>query len=480
MVVDGSLLHAGDFGLPTADVLDPANGSLVGSVAVADQAMVDAAVRSADAAFPAWAALPASARAARLLAISAHVRRHADELALVLTREQGKPLSESRGELTAVAKAFDYYAAAATRVYGSTIPTDSPTIRSFVARQPIGVVAAIITWNYPLGMFAWKVAPALAAGCTVVAKPALDTPLSTLLLAAGLVEEELLPPGVLNVIAGTGGSVGDALARHPLVRKITFTGGTETGRHLLHLAADTIKRTTLELGGGSPMIVAADADLDRAVVDGVRRAFRNTGQLCNSVDRLYVHSSVADTFVERFVAAAGAMTMGHGLDSPEPDLGPLSNVELLNRVEEQVADAVDRGATLAAGGRRPDESRLSGGNFFPATVLDRADDEMRVVREEIFGPVVPLLRFDDIGEAIDRANSLESGLVAYLYTRDLRTAHEGAERLEFGTVNVNNVQGGDVPFPYSGWKQSGLGVELSEHGLDAFLELKHIRVELDS
>jgi succinate-semialdehyde dehydrogenase / glutarate-semialdehyde dehydrogenase len=463
-------------GLEMAPVLDPATQEVIGSAPVADGMTVDGAVTAAAKAFGPWAALPAPTRARCLAAMANWIRAHGPELSRTLTLEQGKPPSEASGEVKAASDAFEYYAAQAERVYGETMPTASATLRSVVIKQPMGVVAAIGTWNYPLGIMAWKLAPALAAGCTVVAKPAEETPLAVLALVAAA-REAGLPAGVLNSVSGPGPTVGARLASHPAVRKISFTGGTETGRRLLHLAADDIKSVTLELGGHSPMIVLADAPLELAVADGVKRAFRNAGQLCNSVNRLFVEREVADEFVERFTKQAAALSVGHGLADPEPDLGPLTTEKIRERVESHVAQARQAGAEVLTGGERPDDERLSRGFFYLPTVV-LGDMSLRMAQQETFGPVVPIVVVDDAEQAIDYSNSLDYGLVAYLYTRDLRMATLGAERLEFGTVNINNVGGGQVAFPYSGWKHSGLGVELSHQGIDEYLRVKHVRTEL--
>jgi succinate-semialdehyde dehydrogenase / glutarate-semialdehyde dehydrogenase len=472
-LVIGTATVSADDGDATT-VINPADQEVVGYVPVADESRVDEAVTSAAAAFPGWAALPAYQRAVHLSAIAGWIRSNAPRLARTLTLEQGKPGSEAASEVAAAARAFDYYAAQAVRVYGQTIPTESATLRSVVLRQPFGVVAAITTWNYPLGLMAWKIAPALAAGCTVVAKPAEETPLTVLELVRGA-REAGLPPGVLNSVHGDGATTGSWLAGHPKVAKISFTGGTSTGRRLLELAARDIKSVTLELGGHSPMIVAADAPLDLAVPDGVKRSFRNAGQLCNSVNRIFVVRSVAEEFIERFTTLAAKLVTGPGDADPEPDVGPLSNARTLHRVERHVADARQRGAQVLIGGMRAEN--LGNGFFYLPTVVVGGED-MLMLREETFGPVAPILVVDDLEEAVARANALDFGLVCYLYTRDLRTSTEGAERLEFGTVNVNNVGGGDVLFPYSGWKQSGLGVELAHEGLQEYLRVKNVRIEI--
>jgi succinate-semialdehyde dehydrogenase / glutarate-semialdehyde dehydrogenase len=457
-------------------VINPADQQVVGYAPAAGEQLVDDAVQAAQRAFGDWSALPAARRAAHLSVIAGWIRGHAAELARTLTLEQGKPLSESASEVSAAAAAFDYYAAEAVRVYGQMVPTDSPTLRSLVIRQPRGVVAAITTWNYPVGLMAWKLAPALAAGCTVVAKPSELTPLAALGLIRGAAESGL-PPGVLNSVSGTGPAAGSYLAAHPGVAKISFTGGTRTGQHLLALAARDIKSVTLELGGHSPMIVAADAPLSLAIPDAVKRSFRNAGQLCNSVNRIFVVRSVADEFTARFAAAAARLTVGPGLADPEPDVGPLTSAAARDRVERHVADARRAGAEVIAGGARPADERTSAGFFYLPTVV-RGGDGLLMLREETFGPVAPVVVVDDLDEAIGRANALDFGLVCYLYTRDLRTSFAAAERLEFGTVSVNSVGGGDVHYPYAGWKRSGLGVELGQQGLEEYLRVKNIRMEI--
>jgi succinate-semialdehyde dehydrogenase / glutarate-semialdehyde dehydrogenase len=475
-MVIGDRLVGGD-GLTVREVDNPADGSIVGTIPVADEALVDEAVRAAEAAFPTWAKTPAFERARHLRALAGWLREHTEQIARLLTLEQGKPTSEARSEVGAAAASFDYYAEEAIRIYGETIPTASASLRSTVLRQPVGVVAAIAAWNYPLGLMSWKVAPALAAGCTVVAKPSEQTPFNTLALVEGA-RAVGLPPGVLNVVTGGGRTVGNALAGHPRVDLITFTGGTGTGKQLMHLAADGIKRVALELGGHSPMIIAADAPVELAVKDGVKRAFRNAGQLCNSVNRIYVEQPLLQEFTERYVAETAKLTVGFGTDDPEPGMGPLTVAEGVEHVEKHVADAVERGGEVLIGGSRPDGARFERGHFYLPTVIGNAGDDMLMTCEETFGPVAPIAGIADVEEGIARSNSLDYGLVAYLYTRDLKTAALGSEALEFGTVNVNNVGGGDVPFPYAGWKHSGIGTELGRDGIEAFLLAKHVRVEL--
>ena len=474
-LVIGPAMIAADGRAAETAVINPANQETIGYAPVAGAELVDAAVREAAAAFPAWSARPAAQRAGHLTAIAGWIRSNGPRLARLLTLEQGKTLSEAASEVETAAKAFDYYAAEAVRVHGQIIPTESATLRSLVIHQPFGVVAAITTWNYPLGLMAWKIAPALAAGCTVVAKPAEETPLTVLDVIRGAAGTGL-PAGVLNSLHGDG-AAGSLLAGHRDIAKISFTGGTQTGRHLLELAARDIKSVTLELGGHSPMIVAADAPMDLAVADGVKRSFRNAGQLCNSVNRIFVVRSAAAEFVDRFAAQAAKLVVGPGLGDPEPDLGPLSNARTIDRVERHVADARQRGAEVLVGGGRPQDAQLRDGFYYLPTVVLGGED-LVMLRQETFGPVAPILVVDDLEEAVARANALDFGLVCYVYTRDLRISVECAERLEFGTVNVNNVGGGDVGFPYAGWKHSGLGVELAQQGLAEYLRTKNVRIEI--
>jgi succinate-semialdehyde dehydrogenase / glutarate-semialdehyde dehydrogenase len=481
-LIIGTSAVPADGGRSETAVVNPADQQPAGYAPVADARMVGEAVSSAAAAFPGWSALSAADRAGHLASIAGWIRSNAARLARTITLEQGKPLSEAASEVETAAKAFDYYAAEAVRVYGQIIPAGSGVLRSLVIHQPLGIVAAITTWNYPLGLMAWKIAPALAAGCTVVAKPAEETPLTVLEVIAGAARSGL-PAGVLNSVHGNGATTGSWLAGHPGVSKISFTGGTQTGRRLLELAAWDIKGVTLELGGHSPMIVAGDAPMDLAVADGVKRSFRNAGQLCNSVNRIFVVRSAASEFVDRFVTRAAKLVAGPGLGEPEPDLGPLSNARTRDRVEQHVADARQRGAQVLLGGGRPEGAHLRDGFYYLPTVVlggedgrDDGSDGMAMLREETFGPVAPILVVEDLDEAIGRANALDFGLVCYLYTRDLRATIESAERLEFGTVNVNNVGGGDVRFPYAGWKHSGLGVELAHEGLAEYLRTKNVRL----
>jgi succinate-semialdehyde dehydrogenase/glutarate-semialdehyde dehydrogenase len=469
LLVDGRWLESRE----TLDVVNPADEEVVGTAAVAGPEDVDAAVQAAVRAFPRWSQTAPSHRAGLLRRAAQLVRERQESLAQLLTLEQGKPLKDARGELQASADALDYYAEEARRIFGRVIPTDVPNRRSFVIQQPVGPVAAIGPWNYPVLLLAWKVAPALAAGCTVVVKPPSRTPLAVSRFLECLVDAGA-PAGVVNSVIGPGGQVGATLVRHPGIRKVAFTGETQTGKEILRMAADGLKRVSLELGGHCPLLVFPDADLDAAARGASYRAFRNMGQVCNAVNRVYVHRSVYEAFVERFVACTRALRIGPGLE--DPDLGPMTTREGLEKTVQHIEDARAKGARAVYGGSRPEG--FARGYFFTPTVLVDVDHSMKVMREETFGPVAPIMPFEDLEEALRLANDSPYGLLAYVYTRDLRTAFAVAEGLEAGTVGLNNVVGGEVPFPYGGWKESGFGIELSHEGLEEYLLTKHVRVDL--
>lgn len=474
MLIDGRWVDAAGGG--QMDVINPATGEVIGSVPAGTEDDVERAARAAHGAFASWAGAAPKERARVLREAARLARSRREELGRLLTMEQGKPLKEAMGEIDASADALEYYAEEARRIYGEIYPTDRANRRSLIIKQPVGPVAAIGPWNYPVLLLAWKVAPALAAGCTVVAKPPSITPLAVTAFLACL-EEAGLPPGVLNIVMGSGGRVGRAVVQHPLIRKIALTGQTETGKDIMRMAADGLKRISLELGGQCPLIVAPDADLDQAAYGAAYRAFRNMGQICNAVNRIYVHEDVYEPFVERVVEEARRLRIGNGLEEAV-DLGPLTTEDGRQTCRVHVQDALDKGARLAYGGKEPEGEAYARGYFFLPTVLTDCHHGMRVMQEETFGPVAPIMKVRDLDEAVRLANDSPYGLVAYLYTRDLKTAFEVSERLECGTVGVNNVSGGEVPFPYGGWKESGIGLELSAYGLDEYLLVKHIRMDL--
>lgn len=460
----------------TIPAYNPATGELAGEVPKAGSDEANAACEAAAEAFRSWRSVLPRARRDLLARAAALLRERAEEMARTLTAEQGKPLSEARGEIKAAIQAVDYYAEAALRIKGELLPPSAAGVRNLVIRQPVGPVVAISPWNYPVLLTAWKVAPALAAGCTVVVKPASQTPLAATAFVKCLADAGA-PAGVVNVVTGPGNSVGNVLVSHPLIRKISLTGETGTGKTIMKAAADTVKRLTLELGGHCPMIVAADADLEAAVKEGVYRSFRNMGQICNAINRIYVEQPVYDEFVRKFAEHTRRLVIGDGLENPEADLGPMANASGLETVKAHVADAVEKGARLLHGGNRPAGEKYARGHFIEPAVLADVNHSMLVMTEETFGPVAPIMPVKDLDEAVALANDSIYGLVAYVYTRDLAKGWRIAEALEAGTVGINNVSGGEVDFPYGGWKQSGFGVELSEQGLYEYMAIKHIRAK---
>jgi succinate-semialdehyde dehydrogenase / glutarate-semialdehyde dehydrogenase len=397
---------------------------------------------------------------------------NAEDLAILMTAEQGKPLAEAKGEVVYAASFIEWFAEEGRRIYGETIPAHQADKRILVLRQPVGVVAAVTPWNFPSAMITRKAAPALAAGCTMVCKPAPQTPFSALALAE-LGQRAGIPAGVFNVVTGDAQAIGGVLTGHPLVRKFTFTGSTATGRKLLAQCAQTIKKTSMELGGNAPFIVFDDADLDAAVAGAMASKYRNTGQTCVCANRFYVQAGVYDAFAAKLVEAVRKLRVGDGLKGPT-DQGPLINDQALAKVESHVADALAQGAKIATGGQR----HALGGNFYEPTVLTGITNEMRVAREETFGPVAPLFRFKDEAEVIRLANDTEFGLAAYFYTRDLARSWRVQEALEYGIVGLNTGIISTEVAPFGGVKQSGLGREGSHHGIDEYTEIKYVCVGL--
>lgn len=461
----------------TFEVMNPVNGECVGTAAKGGRVDVQRALEAANQAFVSWRRTTGDERAQRLKQAANAILARQDELAEILTREHGKPLADARKEISAAAATFEYYGEEARRISGEIAPPKSATARSLVMRQPVGVVAAIAPWNYPVSLMAWKVGPALAAGCTVVVKPPKNAPLAATLVAASVGESEL-PEGAVNVVTGPSSVVGEELVTNPITRMVAFTGSTETGRYLMRAAADDLKKLILELGGHTPMVLFKDADLDRAVADGVKRSFRNMGQICNAVNRIYVEEEIADEYVKRFVELAGRLTMGDGLANPDVDLGPMIDQDGIERTQRHVDDALAKGAKLLCGGKRPDAPELRDGFFYEPTVLVDVSPEMLVMHEESFGPIVGIATFRGIEEAIRLANSTPYGLVTYGYTRDLATAFAFSEGVESGTVAINSVSPDSLYAPYPAWKHSGIGLELSHYGLEEYLQIKHILMEI--
>jgi succinate-semialdehyde dehydrogenase/glutarate-semialdehyde dehydrogenase len=465
--IDGRWTDADDGAV--FDVTNPADGRQLARVADVGPTETLGAIEAADAAWPAWRAQPARDRSAVLRRWFELVVAHTDELALLMTLEQGKPLAESRGEVAYGAAFIEWFAEEAKRLYGELIPAPSADRRYLVIRQPIGVAAAITPWNFPIAMITRKCAPALAAGCPVVVKPSELTPLCALALAA-LAHEAGMPPGVFNVVTTTRAeAVGQVLTGSPIVRKLSFTGSTAVGKRLMRDCADTVKKVSLELGGNAPFIVFDDADLDAAVAGAVASKYRNTGQTCVCANRLLVQDGVYDAFAERLAKAVSGLRVGDGRESGVVQ-GPLINDRALAKVEAHVADAVRRGARVVCGGRR----HALGGTFFEPTLLADVDETMRVAREEIFGPVAPLFRFGDEADAIRLANATPAGLAAYFYSRDIGRIWRMAEALEYGMVGINEGIISTEVAPFGGVKESGLGREGSRHGIDEFTELKYL------
>jgi acyl-CoA reductase-like NAD-dependent aldehyde dehydrogenase len=472
MFVDGGPhgTQAGDL----LEVLDPATGELVDTVPAGGPADVDAAVTAAHAAFAGWWDTPAARRGELLGRATANARGHVDELAASLTREQGKPQREARLEIDRCLETLEHYAGLAKNLRGGSVPSLDEGAYGLVLRRPLGVVGAIVPWNFPTTLLANKLGPALVTGNTVVAKPAETTPLTTLRLAE-LLHEGGLPAGVCNVVTGTGPVAGDALVRHPLVRKVAFTGSTPVGKATMAAAAEQLKRVTLELGGSDPMIICDDADLDRAVSAASVGRFFNCGQACLATKRLFVFGAVADEVVERLVAKAVKLRLGPGT-ADRVLMGPLHSARQRALLEDQVADAVDRGAKVLCGGARPRGDVYDRGFFYQPTLLLEPPADARVAVEETFGPVLPIWRVADLEEAIGRANDSPFGLGSAIWTRDLHRATLAAERLEAGYTWVNSVNKVYDELPFGGLKQSGYGKEHGIEALDYYQETKSVVV----
>jgi succinate-semialdehyde dehydrogenase/glutarate-semialdehyde dehydrogenase len=464
--IDGAWIDADDG--TTFEVRNPASDALLACVPRCGTAETRRAIAAADAALPGWRALTAKQRARHLLDWFSLILASADDLARLMTAEGGKPLAEARNEVLYGASFIEWFAGEATRVYGESVPSPIPGKRLLTIKQPVGVCAAITPWNFPLAMITRKVAPALAAGCTVVVKPSEETPLTALALAV-LAEQAGIPAGVLNVVTGDPVQIGGELTASPVVRKLSFTGSTGTGRLLMAQCAPTIKKLSLELGGNAPFIVFDDADLQAAVDGAIAAKYRNSGQTCVCANRILVQSGVYEAFADRLAEATAKLVVGPG-DEPGVTQGPLINAAGLAKVEAHVADAVARGARVLCGGARD----ARGGNFFQPTVLAGVTRDMRVAAEETFGPVAPLFRFDTEAEAIALANDTESGLAGYVYTRDVGRCWRVAEALECGMVGINTGLISNEVAPFGGIKQSGIGREGSRYGIEDYLEVKYL------
>ena len=460
-----------------SEIKSPHDGRVVATVPRATTDDLEAAVQAAHAAFKKWSALTSYEREKLIRKATAFVRTKADEIGRLMALEQGKPLAQSVSEIGGSCDTIDYYAAEGVRVEGFTNPTEDKAYRSTVTYQPVGVCGLITPWNYPVSLLSWKLGPALATGCTVVVKPTTVTPLSPLAFCAALAEGGL-PPGVVNCVTGSGATLGDALVRHPLVAKVAMTGSTEVGKRILAAAAPFLKKVSLELGGHCPAIVCADADLDLAARIIAYKGFRNCGQSCSSVNRVYAHASIHDALVEKLRALAEKMTMGDGLTDPKVDLGPMATADGVETAHAHVTDALANGAKLVCGGRKPDGEAFAKGHYYLPTILTGCLQTMRVMREETFAAVVPFAKFQTLDEAIALANDTSYGLAAYVFTRDYATTVKLTEALEAGTVCVNHGAVNTNYGPYAGWKESGYGVELSRRAVFEYLKPKHIKIAL--
>lgn len=459
-----------DFNLDKIEVKNPANGEVVGTVPNGGTAE---AKKAADAAFQAlkgWSALSVYERSDLIWKWHHLINEHKDEIARVMTLEQGKPLKEAIGEMTYANGFLSWYAEEGKRIYGETIPSSQTNKRLFVIKQPVGVVAAITPWNFPAAMITRKVGPALAAGCTVLVKPAGLTPLTALKMVE-LADQAGIPKGVINIVTGKSSEIGNAWLEDSRVRKLTFTGSTEVGKELMKGSADTVKKISLELGGHAPVIVLEDADLDKAVEGVISSKFRNAGQTCVCSNRVYVHESIYEGFIEKLTEQVRTLKVGNGLDEGV-DIGPLINQDAVDKVMSQIDDALNKGAKLEAGGKS------KGGFFIEPTIISNIDDSMLCMKDETFGPLAPIASFKTEEEAIERANNSIYGLAAYVFTENISRGIRVTEALEYGIIGLNDGIPSTPQAPFGGFKQSGLGREGGHHGIEEYLEVKYISLGL--
>ncbi|WP_347883278.1 NADP-dependent succinate-semialdehyde dehydrogenase [Pseudomonas aestiva] len=464
--VDGAWIDADSGATVTVD--NPATGETLGTIPKLGRAETKRAIDAANRALPGWRALTAKERSAKLRRWYELMIENQDDLGRLMTLEQGKPLAEAKGEIAYAASFIEWFAEEAKRIYGDTIPGHQADKRILVIKQPIGVTAAITPWNFPTAMITRKAGPALAAGCTMVIKPASQTPYSALALVE-LAERAGIPKGVLSVVTGSAAEIGAELTESPIVRKISFTGSTEIGAKLMEQSAPTIKKLSLELGGNAPFIVFDDADLDKAVEGAIASKYRNASQTCVCVNRLYIQDGVYDAFAEKFKAAVAKLKVGNGLEEGVT-IGPLIDAKAAAKVKEHIDDAVSQGARVIAGGK----AHANGGSYFEPTILADVPRSARVSKEETFGPLAPLFRFKDEAEVIELANDTEFGLASYFYARDLSRVFRVAEALEYGMVGINTGLISNEVAPFGGVKASGLGREGSKYGIEDYLEIKYL------
>jgi len=464
--IDGAWADADDGG--TIDVDNPADNSVIGTVPRMGAGETRRAIEAAADAYPDWRARTGKERAAILRRWYELVIENQEDLAVLMTTEQGKPLAESMGEIVYGASFIEWFAEEAKRIYGDTIPQHQHDKRIVVVKEPVGVVASITPWNFPNAMITRKCAPALAAGCTVVAKPATQTPYSAFALAE-LAERAGVPKGVLNIVSGISSEIGAEMTSNPIVRKLSFTGSTEIGKLLMEQCSGTVKKMSMELGGNAPFIVFDDADIDSAVVGAMQSKYRNAGQTCVCANRIFAQDGIHDRFTDRLAEASAALKVGDGMEEGV-GTGPLIDIKAVEKVESHIQDAVAKGARVVVGGGR----HSNGGNFFEPTVLTGVTPEMIVSREETFGPLAPVYRFETDEDVVKKANDTEFGLAAYFYTRDIGRVWRVAEQLEYGIVGINSGIISTEIAPFGGMKESGIGREGSKYGIDEFVEVKYL------
>lgn len=455
------------------DVINPATKEVIGRVTKGGALEAKLAVDAAYTAFKEWSAKTAGERAQLLMKWFQLIDEHQEELGRIMTREQGKPLNEAIGEINYANSFISWYAEEGKRIYGETIPSSHRNKRLLVLKQPVGVVAAITPWNFPAAMITRKVAPALAAGCTAVIKPATQTPLTALRLVE-LADRAGIPKGVLNIVTGDSRAIGDVWLQDSRVRKLTFTGSTEVGKQLMKGAADTVKKISLELGGHAPFIVMEDADLDKAVMEVIASKFRNAGQTCICTNRVYVHESIEKPFNEKFCRAVEQLKVGNGMDKGT-DIGPLIDENAVDKVTEHIEDAIMKGGRILYGGKKVDDGD---GFYFEPTIISNVTDDMLCMTEETFGPLAPVSTFKTEEEIIERANHTPFGLAAYVFTTNISKAIRISEQLEYGIVGLNDGLPSVAQAPFGGFKESGLGREGGHYGIDEFLEVKYISISL--
>jgi succinate-semialdehyde dehydrogenase / glutarate-semialdehyde dehydrogenase len=472
MYIDGRWVEASDGKI--TDVIDPATENVIDTVPVATASDLDRALAAADRGFRVWRETDAWKRSAIIRKTAEIIRERADRIAEILTEEEGKPTPEAVAEVRAAADQFDWYADEARRIYGRVIDGHSREHRLLVIRQPVGPVAAFSPWNFPALLSSRKIAPALAAGCSVIVKPAVEAPRTTLCLASAC-HDAGLPPGVLGMVTGSSSFISAHLISSPIIRKVTLTGSVPVGQDILRACADGVKAVSMELGGHSPVLVFPDADVQRAAELCARAKYRNNGQVCIAASRFFVHESASEQFTEHFVRITRSLKVGNG-KQPGTDVGPLANLRRLETTERLVDDAVKKGASLAAGGRRPDG--LPHGYFFEPTVLVGVDASMAIMTEEPFCPVAPIATFGDLDEAVAKANATEFGLAGYIFTKETRTAFLAAERLDVGMVGVNTLLLASAEIPFGGVKKSGFGREGGTEWIESYTVTKHINIQL--